>query len=96
MKRFLLISFFLIPGFVFSQHLPDSLRHWHRGGMAGLNFTQASFTNWAAGGENSISGQALLGLYLNYKKDSTSWDNSLDLAYGILKQNGNLLRKTDD
>jgi hypothetical protein len=101
MKKLTLL-FLFSPLFLFSQekkeHLPDSLRNWHRGGMIGLNFSQSSYTNWASGGVNSISGQALFNAYLNYKKDSTiSWDNNLDLAYGLLRQGTNAqLRKTDD
>lgn len=101
MKRIFFFVFFLAPLFLFAKsdslRVPDSLRHWHRGGMVGLNFTQASFTNWASGGENSVSAQALLGLFVNYKKDSTSWDNSVDFAYGILQQGKTgLTKKTDD
>ena len=96
MMRTLLFSIFFLPTFLFSQHLPDSLRHWHRGGMVGLNFAQASFTNWASGGENSISGQTRLNLFVNYKRDSTSWDNGIDLAYGLLQQGKGLTKKTDD
>ena len=93
-KIFILLCIF--PSFLFAQHVPDSLRHWHRGGMLGFNFTQASFTNWAAGGENSISGEAKANGFINYKSDSTTWENSLDLGYGLMKQNSNYLRKTND
>jgi hypothetical protein len=102
MKRFFLFLILLTPNFLFSQEdstdVPDSIRLWHRGGMASLNFTQASFTNWAPGGENSISGQSLLGFYLNYRKDSTiAWENNLDFAFGLQKLGIKvLLKKTDD
>ncbi len=97
MNRLLIISICLLPTCLFSQHLPDSLRHWHRGGMVAINFTQSSFTNWSTGGENSISGQGLLEFFVNYKKDSTTWDNSIDFAYGVLHQGKDkFTRKTDD
>ncbi|MCX6310190.1 MAG: DUF3078 domain-containing protein [Bacteroidetes bacterium] len=97
MKRVFLITLAFVNSCLFAQHLPDSLRHWHRGGAVGLNFTQTSFTNWATGGENSVSGQGLLGLFVNYKKDSTSWDNSVDFAYGVLHQGKDkFTKKTDD
>ncbi len=38
----------------------------------------------------------MVSLFANYKKGKSAWDNSLDLGYGILKQNGNNVRKTDD
>lgn len=103
MKKIFLLSLFLLPTLLFSQdslrrkHIPDSLRLWHRGGTVGFNFAQASFTNWAAGGENSISGQARLNTFVNYKKDSTvNWDNGLDLAYGLMQVGTGYVRKTDD
>lgn len=103
MKRFFLFAFLLLPFFAIARRdstntVPDSLRMWHRGGYIGLNFTQSSYTNWASGGENSLSGQALFGAYVNYKKDTTLfWDTNLDLAYGMLQQGKNsIVRKTDD
>lgn len=32
----------------------------------------------------------------NYKKDSLSWDNYIDLRYGFLKEDGNELTKSSD
>lgn len=77
---------------------PDTvISHWKRGGVAGFNFTQASFTNWAAGGTNSVSGQFLFNTYCNYKKGLTTWDNVLDISYGLVKQGtSESLRKADD
>lgn len=60
---------------------------WKTGGIIGLNFTQVSLSNWAAGGQNSISGIALFNYYANYAKGKNIWDNSIDLGYG-LTQNG--------
>lgn len=60
---------------------------WKRGGLAALNFTQVSLSNWAAGGQNSLSGMALFNYYANYKKGKVSWDTNIDLGYG-LTQNG--------
>lgn len=74
----------------------DSLDGWKVGGVFGVNLTQASFTNWAAGGENSVAINGLLSTFANYKKGSSSWDNTLNLAYGVLKQGEDGVRKTDD
>jgi hypothetical protein len=74
----------------------DTVRHWKKGGVGSLNFTQTSFTNWAAGGENAISGAALLNVFANFKKDKQTWDNTLDLAYGLLQSGTSPLRKNDD
>ena len=34
----------------------DTLSNWTKGGVFTLLFNQASFSNWIAGGENSVSG----------------------------------------
>lgn len=74
----------------------DTIRYWKKGGLIGLNFSQSSFTNWAAGGENSLSVTSLVSLFANYKKDKDSWDNTLDLAYGMLQTGAAPLRKNED
>lgn len=74
----------------------DTVRKWKKGGIIGADFSQASYTNWAAGGVNSLSGTAILNLFSNYKNEKTSWDNSLDLAYGVVKLGTNTLQKSED
>ena len=74
----------------------DSLEGWTTGGVASLNLTQVGLTNWSAGGENSMSVTGLVSLYANLKKGNSTWDNSLDLAYGVLQQGEDAVRKTDD
>lgn len=69
---------------------------WKTGGNIGLTFTQTSLTNWAAGGENTLGTNGYLSLFANYAKGKGAWDNTLDLAYGILKQGEEDLRKSDD
>jgi len=69
---------------------------WWTGGLFAVNFGQVSFNNWAAGGVNSTSGVALANFYGNMKKGKSTWDNSLDLAYGLLKQENLDLVKSDD
>lgn len=70
---------------------------WTNGAVFGLNLTQTSLTNWAAGGQNSFGVNGLASLHANYAKDKISWDNSLDVGYGILQQGQNTpFMKTDD
>lgn len=59
---------------------------WHRGGTISINGQQVSLTNWASGGQNSISVGSLVNLFLNYKKGKITWDNNVDLGYGVVKQ----------
>jgi hypothetical protein len=46
----------------------DTLDGWKTGGVASLNLTQVSLTNWTAGGENSLSVNGILSLFANLKK----------------------------
>ena len=71
--------------------------YWKHTEKFGLNFSQASFSsNWKGGGNNSVSfGSSFLGK-LGYKKDKVNWDNELDLQYGILKNEGQNARKSND
>jgi hypothetical protein len=70
---------------------------WKTGGLVGINMSQVSLTNWAAGGFSSISGNAALNLFANMKKGKNTWDNTLDLGYGLLKQGDDGdVQKTDD
>jgi hypothetical protein len=64
----------------------DTLLGWHSGAEIGINISQASFSNWASGGVNSIAGAGLLNLVFGYKTKNTGWDNTLDLGYGLLRQ----------
>ncbi|NOU17644.1 MAG: DUF3078 domain-containing protein [Bacteroidales bacterium] len=75
----------------------DTTKGWKRGGLIGINFGQTSLTNWAAGGQNSLAANGILSLFASYKKDKNAWDNSLDIGYGILNQEGvKYTKKTDD
>ena len=69
---------------------------WRRGGLIAINFTQVSLTNWAAGGQNSISGNGIINYFANYKRGKNVWDNNLDLGYGMLIQGNDKARKSDD
>lgn len=70
---------------------------WATGGTFGLNFTQTYLDNWAAGGQSSVSGTVLVSGSAKYAKGRATWDNSIDLAYGLLRQgNSGGVLKTDD
>ncbi len=72
---------------------------WNLSGFGSVNFNQASFNNWASGGQNSIGLSTFLSLQANYKKKKHSWKNNLDMGYGFqLTGNGSkpIFTKTDD
>lgn len=94
MKKNVLLVLFL-AGFTtlaFSQ----SDTTWKKGGKIAVNFTQVSFTNWAAGGESSFGGNGLFNLFANYKEGKYIWDNNLDMAYGLVKIGEQNMRKSED
>lgn len=88
------IALFFVLG-ISAQEVKDTT-YWKRNGDFTLNFSQVSFSNWSAGGKNSVSGVALYNYAANYLKDRTSWDNSLNLGYGLLKEGSNELIKSED
>jgi hypothetical protein len=77
--------------------LADTTQGWKTGGVFAVNLAQTSLTNWAAGGQNSIAVNGFFSVFANLKKGKSCWDNSLDIGYGLLKQDKNTpFRKTDD
>lgn len=70
---------------------------WKVGGTYGLNITQGSLSNWAAGGDDfSLAVNTLLNLYAFYKKDKNSWDNTFEYGFGYFKTTSLGSRKNDD
>ena len=55
---------------------------WSRKGNIGLNFGQSSYTNWAAGGQNTIAAQGLFNYEIHYLKGDFKWDNTLLTSLG--------------
>jgi hypothetical protein len=100
MKHFLFILSLTCASFIVkSQTAPsaaDTTTRWKTGGVSGLNFAQTSYTNWAAGGQNAISGTGFVSLFANLKRGLSTWDNTLDLAYGKTELGNDRPRKSDD
>lgn len=75
----------------------DSGEVWKTGITFNLNVGQGSQNNWAAGGDAfSFSIGSSLGLLGMYKKDRYSWENTLDLNYGMVNTTSLGTRKNDD
>jgi len=94
----LILTFLLISLTGFSQTTPpkDTTKYWTIHGQNTLLINQSSFSNWAAGGVNSIAANITLDYDFNYKKGVWSWDNKAIAGYGLSKQNGIGWRKNDD
>lgn len=108
-KHILLLAAVLFSGLVLGQEdelkknaqkltpgKTDTIQGWKKGGSSSLTFSQVSLTNWAAGGQNSIAFNGALNVYANYKKGHNTWDNNLDLGFGLVRQGLADVRKSDD
>ncbi len=84
----------------FAQGQPDPIPApppaWTTKGLAALNLTQVSLTNWSAGGESTVGFDAMLNYSADYKRGRNIWNNRLELAYGMTRTDLNGTRKTND
>jgi hypothetical protein len=69
---------------------------WNKRTVGTLNFTQTTFDNWSAGGENSWSWLAnLTGSFID-KQENYQWRNIYKLEYGASQVGSDDSRKTAD
>lgn len=92
----LLIALMVVASWGFSQDSVQVTGPWKNGGKFALNFSQSSLTNWAPGGQNSLALNSFFNYFADYTKGKSLWENRLDLAYGMMKQGDENLRKSDD
>jgi hypothetical protein len=91
-----LFIIFTLTLFTHSQEKKDTLG-WRKNGFIGVSLSQVAFSNWAAGGESSIAGTGFFNITAKYIERRQYWNNSLDLAYGLIKSGENEnIRKNDD
>jgi hypothetical protein len=99
-KNIIIISLLFIFQNGFSQiiktKLPDTLTNWKKENKVGFDISQIAFVNWNAGGNNSIAGLLNGNFIRDYTVDKFNWRNELIIRYGINKQEGREIRKTDD
>lgn len=69
---------------------------WKTGVFTSLTVNQITLKNWAAGGKNSFTGTWFANGYANYKSDKATWDNTLELGYGIMRYKGEDFQKSED
>jgi len=114
-KNIYLFIFLLLAGVVVGQDIKDvaaavtkpktgisadSTKYWNVSGMGTLNVSQAGYSNWAAGGANSLGLIGMINLNINYSKGKHAWANIIDLAYGFqmigIGSSAQQYNKTDD
>lgn len=69
---------------------------WVFSGNLAATFNQVALTNWVAGGENTLGGQATALLDLKYAQQRHLWQNTLELGYGLMKQGESAVIKNLD
>lgn len=69
---------------------------WNTNNEVGFFLNQVSFSNWSAGGTNSISAILSGKASAKYKEETYFWNSSLNLRYGLNKQEKQSLFKTED
>ncbi len=90
--KILILYFLLLQTLIFASS--DSA-YWSPSGVLGVNASQVSFSNWAQGGENTISWTFFSNLGLDYNSPEWKFLNKLKLAYGRTKT-GETDFKTND
>jgi hypothetical protein len=98
MRKILLSIFIFLYAVKLMAFNPEGDTSWKSKYEASLGFSQTTFTNWSAGGDNSYSINSMLNIYKNYAKGKISWNNYLGLAYGVNynKSTTPNVRKTND
>lgn len=76
--------------------IPDTSSHWKNKNTIGFDLSEIAFVNWSAGGVSSVSGLLKGNFTRIYTRQNVKWGNELIVKYGVNKQDGVELRKTDD
>lgn len=97
-KRILLVFAFCFTLTIFAQEKEvEEKEGWETSGKIIFLFNQSAFSNWVAGGENTLAGNLGLNYDFNYKKDNILWNNRILASYGLTKsKNTEFTKKTDD
>ena len=79
------------------QQKVEKPKYWTESVKTQVNFSQTSLTNWAAGGDNTVSLQGYIDATANWKKKEMFWNNRLQLDYGFLYASSKpILQKSTD
>ncbi len=92
-KGILMVAAVLLVAAVFGQEKKVE-KKWKYTANVAVNISQASFSNWALGGQGSVGGVAVLNLGANYVNGKHSWDNSFVGQYGLQKIEDDMTKKS--
>lgn len=90
-------TLFLVPTILWAQgQASEPPEDWKHGLVFGLTLTQVSYSNWAQGGENSLSYATSLEGKSTLDRQTVNWTNEYKFAFGQARLGAQGLRKTDD
>ncbi len=93
----ILLSLFASAAFASANDENDTITsNWERGAEVNVDLSQISLSNWSAGGENSIALNSHFVSFLNYSGETIGWENSLEVAYGLINREHEDTRKSND
>lgn len=98
----LALALLLCSGSLLAQAQPQTQQqdtsYWEKKGNFSVNFSQVDLVNWSGGGNSSVAVGTLFSFQANYEKAKNTWENKLDMSYGVLRQGDNDQKfvKTDD
>jgi len=95
MKKLFFLMIVIYSVTSYSQNT-DTTKVWTKGGKVGINASEVGFYNWAKGGDNNVAGTSYINLFANRNVNGWSWENKLDLEYGLKRENKEIWKKTDD
>ena len=80
-----------------AQTNPARDTSWKGGMEIGFTAAQASFSdNWNGGGVNNLSMLTYMNARAKYTRGKHSWENKFNVMYGMIKNQGEDLRKSQD
>jgi Protein of unknown function (DUF3078) len=80
---------------LFAQEVKKDTSYWVKKTQVGANLNQASFSNWAGGGQASKGLNLFFNTKGDYAKEKMLWTNDLQMQFGVL-DNGSGARKSID
>lgn len=84
MKKYLLLLLaFCMTPVLFAEEVAEETSPWSCTGIVGLNASATGLVNWAAGGNNNVTGVAFGKVRLLYSGENLSWESNLNVEYGL-------------
>jgi len=74
----------------------NPITYWSEQNKFSADINEVTYTNWSAGGSNSIAFLFNVDIKRTYERKNIRWQNEFIALYGLHAEKGRKLRKTDD